>query len=200
MRKILVLALLAIVMTAPTSAHAATCSPTSASTEGPYYIEGDALRRNIIDKQRGTRTNLTITVVDTACKPVANAQVDIWHANAAGKYSGVDGNSGYFLRGAQVTNAQGNVTFTTIFPGWYPGRVMHIHVKVRKNGTEVLTSQLYARDSQVSQIYAKGAYKSRGDQNTSSKQDRIFQAEARPNLMTLKIGSTIQASARLVIG
>lgn len=197
MQRILALALCALVINLPMSAQAATCTPTSASTEGPYYV-ASKVRKNIIDKQPGTRTNLTISVVDANCKPIPDARVDIWHANAAGKYSAVDGNTQNFLRGSQVTNAQGQATFVTIFPGWYPGRVMHIHVKVLKDGDEVLTSQLYARDAQVAKIYAKGAYKSRGDQDTTLTTDRILRGT--PNLMTLKIGSTIQASARLVIG
>lgn len=192
-----VIAFSVLVAGLPVTAAAATCKPTTSSTEGPYYI-ASKVRKNIIDKQPGTRTNLTISVVDTECKPIPNARVDIWHANASGRYSGVSGNAQNFLRGSQVTDAQGRATFVTIFPGWYPGRVMHIHVKVVQDGNDVLTSQLYARDAQVSQIYAKGAYKKRGDQDTNLTTDRILRGDA--NLMTLKLGATITATAQLVIG
>ena len=118
-----------------------------------------------------------ITVVDTSCNPIPNAKVDIWHTNASGKYSGVNGNSEKFLRGSQVTNTQGKATFTSIFPGWYPGRVMHIHVKVWRNGQDVFTSQFFAKDSQVAQIYKSGAYANRGAQQTNMAND--FEIEDR---------------------
>ena len=87
MRKILAILLLVITSTFTNSATAASCSPTESMTEGPYYVSGSNVRNNIIDKQSGTKTALTITIIDSSCKPVSNAQVDIWHANAAGQYS-----------------------------------------------------------------------------------------------------------------
>lgn len=74
-------------------------------------------------------------MLDSAtCKPIANGAVDIWHCDAGGTYSGVSGNSGRFLRGIQKTNAKGVASFDTIYPGWYQGRTVHIHVKVYVGG------------------------------------------------------------------
>jgi protocatechuate 3,4-dioxygenase beta subunit len=201
MRKIFAILLLVINSTFTNSATAASCSPTESMTEGPYYVSGSNVRNNIIDKQSGTKTALTITIVDSSCKPVSNAQVDIWHANAAGQYSGVKGNSEKYLRGSVITNSKGQATFTTIFPGWYPGRVMHIHVKIWNGGSEVLTTQLFAGDEQVAKIYAKGAYASRGNQNTTLAQDGIYRGLKNPkaHLMSIKIGKSITAGAKIVL-
>lgn len=201
MRKLLAAGILMFSALTPIASSAATCTPTESMTEGPYYVAGDNIRKNITDKQPGTKTSLTITILDSSCKAVPNARVDVWHANAAGNYSGVKGNSEKFLRGSLMTNSQGKVTFSTIFPGWYPGRVMHIHVKIWRDGNEVLTTQLFANDAQVSKVYSKGVYASRGDQNTKSTQDRIFQGLQNPkaNLLTLKIGSSITAAAKITL-
>ena len=182
-------------------ASAASCTATEALTEGPYYSTNTPVRSNIISSQVGTKTTFTISVVDTSCKPVKGARVDIWHANAAGKYSAVDGNSQNFLRGTQTTNAKGQVTFTTIYPGWYPGRTMHVHFKVWKNGEQVLTSQFFANDAINAKIYATGAYASRGNQDTLLAADRIYTGLSNPAALTLsvKIAPTITVSGKVVI-
>ena len=89
-------------------------------TEGPYYLDLDLVRRNIKGDRRGTPLALRFTVVDaSSCTRLEDAVVEIWHADADGVYSGVSGNRGTFLRGAQRTNASGVARFDTIFPGWY---------------------------------------------------------------------------------
>lgn len=167
------------------AAAAARCSgsanATPALTEGPYYVAGDFVRSDITEGQAGMPMNLTITVVDTNCNPIPNATVDIWHANAQGQYSGVtDPREGCatcgdatFLRGTQTTNDAGQVTFQTIFPGWYPGRTVHIHVKVWQNGQQVLTSQFFVTQTDADTVYATAGYK--GTQDTTNEQDRIAQ-------------------------
>jgi protocatechuate 3,4-dioxygenase beta subunit len=184
----------------PTS-QAASCVATQALTEGPYYSTDTPVRTNIAPGEVGTKTKITITVVDSKCKAVKGAKVDIWHANAAGKYSAVEGVSGNFARGTQVTNASGKVTFTSIYPGWYPGRTMHIHFKIWRNGSEVLTSQFFASDAENAKIYQSGVYASRGNQNTPLAADRIYGSLKNPASLTLKlsIGSTISGTAKVVI-
>jgi protocatechuate 3,4-dioxygenase beta subunit len=183
------------------SSTAATCTASQSLTEGPYYSTDTPVRSNIAAGQAGTKTKFTITVVDSTCKPVKGAKVDIWHANASGKYSAVEGVSGNFGRGTQVTNAAGKVTFMTIYPGWYPGRTMHIHFKVWKNGSPVLTSQFFASDANNAKIYATGVYASRGNQDTPLASDRIYGELTNPSALTLKltIGSTITGTAKVVI-
>lgn len=183
------------------TAEAAYCTVTQSLTEGPYYSTDTPVRSNIVSSQSGTTTKFTITVVDSSCKPVKGAKVDIWHANASGTYSAVEGNTQNFLRGTQVTNAAGKVTFTTIYPGWYPGRTMHIHFKVWKNNQVAVTSQFFASDANNAKIYATGAYAVRGNQDTSLSRDMIYRGLSDPSSLTLKlaIGKTITASAKVVI-
>lgn len=183
------------------SASAATCTPSESLTEGPYYSTDTPIRSQISPGEQGTKTKLTITVVDSSCKPVKGAKVDIWHANAEGKYSAVEGVPGNFSRGSLITNAAGKVTFSTIYPGWYPGRTMHIHFKIWRGDSDVLTSQFFASDANNFKIYKSGFYATRGNQNTSLAQDRIYGSLSNPSALTLKltIGKTISGTAKVVI-
>ncbi len=183
------------------SASAASCTPTESLTEGPYYSTDTPIRSQISPGEQGTKTKLTITVVDSSCKPVKGAKVDIWHANAEGKYSAVEGVAGDFSRGSLMTNAAGKVTFSTVYPGWYPGRTMHIHFKIWRGASDVLTSQFFASDANNATIYKSGFYAVRGNQNTLLSQDRIYRSLSNPSALTLKlkIGKTISGSAKVVI-
>lgn len=199
--------------TVDTSGIAVSCTGTASAspslTEGPYYKTGNFTRSDIVEGQPGMPMTLTITVVDTNCKPISNATVDIWHANALGQYSGVtDPKEGCatcgiatFLRGSQTTNAQGQVTFQTIFPGWYPGRTVHIHVKVWQNGKQVLTTQLFVTQADADTVFATAGYK--GKQDTTNARDQIAQ-QAGSGLagLTMKnsfANGTDTASAQLVL-
>src|SRR5213080_3206228 len=112
---------------------AVTCVLTPEQTEGPYYIAGELVRRNITEGRPGTPLTLRAFVVDAStCKAIRNAAVDIWHADAGGVYSGFGAGSANrtFMRGIQRTNAAGLALFRSVYPGWYQGRTVHIHVKV----------------------------------------------------------------------
>lgn len=185
-------------------------TPSIPLTEGPYYVAGDFERSDITEGQSGMPMTLTIQVVDSSCQPIPQARVDIWHANALGQYSGVsDPREGCaecanqtFLRGTQTTDDNGNVTFQTIFPGWYSGRTVHIHVKVWDGDQQVLTSQFFVTQADADSVYATPGYK--GSQDTTNEQDRIAQ-EAGAGLTALTIansfvGGTDTAAARLVLG
>jgi protocatechuate 3,4-dioxygenase beta subunit len=111
------------------------CMLTPEQEQGPFYVELPRVRADITDRRAGIPMTLQIMVVDpTTCAPLANAAVDVWHADAAGAYSTTGGSTPYFLRGVQLTGADGVATFTSIFPGWYPRRTNHVHVKVRVGG------------------------------------------------------------------
>jgi protocatechuate 3,4-dioxygenase beta subunit len=107
--------------------------------EGPFYVDEGLLRSNVLDGQTGVPLLLSIKVMRAAkCEPIANSAVEVWSANSVGKYSdkSQEGTVGQkFLRGVQLSDAAGAVTFKTIYPGWYAGRVCHIHLKVRTGGT-----------------------------------------------------------------
>jgi protocatechuate 3,4-dioxygenase beta subunit len=124
------------------AAPSTTCSgvATQSQTEGPYYKAGSPESATLYkDGMSGTMLVLTGYVYDTNCRPVANAWIDFWQADANGTYD----NSGYTLRGHQYTDANGRYTLTTVIPGEYPGRTPHIHVKVQAPNGPILTTQLY---------------------------------------------------------
>lgn len=109
-------------------------------TEGPFYTPRSPRRRSLLGAGvSGTTLVLAGRVLGTDCRPLARALLDFWQCDARGVYDNV----GYRLRGHQLTDAQGRWRLTTVVPGIYPGRTRHIHVKARRPGGEVLTTQLY---------------------------------------------------------
>ena len=114
--------------------------PTHPETEGPYFKPRSPERRSLLEPGiNGRGLILTGAVVTTACRPVARALLDFWHADSAGQYD----NDGFRLRGHQYTDADGSYRLETVVPGLYTGRTRHVHVKVQAPGGPVLTSQLY---------------------------------------------------------
>lgn len=114
--------------------------PTPAMTEGPYFTPNSPERKSIVPAGApGTRLTLSGRVLTTAGRPVANALIDFWQADARGAYD----NRGYRFRGHQFTDARGRYALTTVVPGLYPGRTRHIHVKVQAPRKQVLTTQLF---------------------------------------------------------
>lgn len=156
------------------------CVLSPRQTEGPYFIDTRLERSDIRDSAEGSPLQLQLRVVDVenACTPLAGVAVEIWHCDARGVYSGVgDAHagvvSGSFLRGYQRTNDDGVVNFTTIYPGWYPGRCVHIHVKVRSAKQE-WTSQLYFDDHITDAVHGLPAYRRGMRTRTRNAQDGIF--------------------------
>jgi protocatechuate 3,4-dioxygenase beta subunit len=116
---------------------------TLAQTEGPYFKPDTPLKRDLsADRPRGEKITVAGLVLDTSCKPVARALIEIWQADETGAYD----NAGFTLRGHQFSDERGRWWFTTIVPAVYPGRTRHFHVKVQKPGGRVLTTQLYFPD------------------------------------------------------
>ena len=175
--------LLPLAWIAPADAATKTCTLTQAIEEGPYYLADTPTRSNVTDGQAGKAITLSFTVVDASCKPIKNARVDIWYANAQGVYSGVANqgddlgagvNSGRFLRGTQYSNANGVVTFKGIYPGWYPARTIHIHEKIWVGGKQVLTTQTYFTDKQNAAVMATDPYNTRGAQRVTNSTDMVL--------------------------
>jgi hypothetical protein len=167
---------------------AVACVLTPELTEGPYYIAGEKLRRDIREGHPGTRLALHLRVLNAAtCKAISGAAVDIWHADAAGNYSGFgsDTSSRTFLRGIQKTDANGLAVFTTIYPGWYQGRAVHIHVKVHVGGSVVHTGQLFFADALTDAVYKAEPYRSRGNPDTPNARDSIFVNGGKRSLLTV---------------
>ena len=156
---------------------AVSCVLTPELTEGPYYIAGEKVRRDIREGHRGTLLTLHLRVLNVAsCSPIKGAAVDIWHADAAGNYSGFgsDTSSRTFMRGVQKTDANGLAIFLTVYPGWYRGRTVHIHVKVHVGGSVVHTGQLFFPDTLTDVVYKKAPYASRPNRTTRNAQDSIY--------------------------
>jgi protocatechuate 3,4-dioxygenase beta subunit len=159
------------------AASGVSCVLTPELTEGPYYIAGEKLRRDIREGRPGARLTLRLAVVDAAtCKPVQGAAVDIWHADAGGVYSGFGAGSGNrtFMRGIQRTGADGVAVFDTVYPGWYAGRAVHIHVKVHVRGNVVHTGQLFFADAFTDAVYRRTPYSKRPNRTTRNSGDSIF--------------------------
>lgn len=158
--------------------EAAACTLSKELTEGPYWIENGLTRRDVTEDRRGVPLTLLLAVEDAgSCRRLRRADVEIWHADTQGAYSGVGsaGASSRFLRGHQRTNANGVVRFETIYPGWYMGRTPHIHLKVHVGGNEVHTGQLFFRESVSREIYRTRNYRSHGQADTSNATDMIFE-------------------------
>lgn len=154
-------------------------------TEGPFFVDAGLDRADIRTDpatgvaQAGTALALSFRCARLsggACTALAGATVDVWHCDAAGRYSGVaqDGTAGQqFLRGFQTTDANGRATFTTIYPGWYPGRAVHVHFKIR-SGNQDFASQLFFPDSLNTTVFGRAPYASHGPSPTDNARDGIY--------------------------
>ena len=182
--------------TTTTSTDSSTCAVTPEGEIGPYFVDDSAtgfdrsdIRSNLdgSETQTGIPLTLTITVQDSesSCIGLQGAQVDIWHCNAEGVYSaeGVEDTSGLtWLRGYQLTDSAGQVTFTTLFPGWYEGRTTHIHLRVRSKYSEASstsdgtnTTQVFFPQNTVDTINTTIApYSSHGTNSTTNATDRVY--------------------------
>lgn len=176
-------------------ASGTTCVLDPNVTKGPYWVDEKLDRSDVRsdtnnvaspNPRPGLPLELAITVYaysGGSCTPLADAQVDIWHCDATGLYSDTAANGTVgqnFLRGYQVTDAGGAATFTTIYPGWYSGRTVHIHVKVRifdagQNTTTEATTQLFFDDSVTDGVFSTAApYSTRLTRDTRNAADSIY--------------------------
>jgi protocatechuate 3,4-dioxygenase beta subunit len=163
-------------------------------TEGPYYVDDAAIRRNVTEGRPGVALALRLTVVNVAnCKPIKGAAVEIWHCDASGVYSGVQGDTGMFLRGIQRTDVKGVALFRTIYPGWYQGRTVHIHTMVHLGGNVVHTGQLYFPDAVTDVVYKRPPYDQRPNRDPRNAGDSIYRNGGRRS--TLKLARTGTAYA-----
>lgn len=171
------------------AASGVSCILTPEMTEGPYYLAGERLRRNITEGRPGTRLDLRLQVVNaTTCAPISGAVVDIWHADAGGVYSGFGSgtSSRTFMRGVQKTDRNGVAVFQTVYPGWYMGRTVHIHVKVHVGGNVVHTGQLFFSDTLTDAVYKRSPYSRRPNRDVRNAQDMIYQSGGRQSTLTVR--------------
>lgn len=196
--------------TATSTSSSTTCSVTPEGEEGPYFVDDSAtgfnrsdIRANLdgSNTQAGIPFTLKVYVYDSknSCAAMPNVQVDIWHCNAEGVYSAEDVESTVgetWLRGYQLTDANGLVTFTTIVPGWYEGRTTHIHLRLRStydssdtSGTN--TTQLFFDQTLMDTIYTTiEPYSSHGKDSTTNTTDHVYTEETDGEMLMTVSGDT----------
>ncbi|RPE44261.1 dioxygenase-like protein [Streptomyces sp. Ag109_O5-1] len=190
------------------AAAAAVCTLTEEQTEGPYYLDGALVRTNITEGKSGIALSLALTVVNSACTVIPNALVEVWHADALGEYSGYVGNNGHsesddgtFLRGGVLTNSSGVANITTIYPGWYQGRCIHIHVKVHtgvtltsdgsfSGGTTVHTGQLFIDETITTAVAKVSPYSTNTVTRTTLSGDSVYDGGGASSGLLTVTGST----------
>jgi len=179
------------------------CVLTASLTEGPFFVDEKLNRSDIrTDPATGAVSAgipLALTfnvqrVASNACTPLTGAYLDVWHCDAAGVYSDVSGSTRKFLRGYQITDANGSAAFQTVYPGWYGGRAVHIHFKLRlyagSTRTYEFTSQFFFDDTFTDSVYTQSPYSSRGSRSTRNANDGIYNSLS----TTDKSGLTLQTS------
>lgn len=171
----------------PFTGTLSSCILVATTTEGPCTTATDLVREDISEAWAGIPVRLALKVVDASCNAVANASVKIWHTNLEGVYSGQTPNPAFcsnndqnaismdYMRGVQTTNADGVVYFDTCFPGWYPGRAIHIHFQVKNGNTSYRISQLFFPENITTGIFASHVdYKGFGQPNTTFANDNVI--------------------------
>ena len=185
--------------------------------EGPYHRDAQPLRQDVVEDRDGIALQLGIRLEPSGDDGPIGGEVEIWQCDALGRYSGfpppdssavvtaataprgVYLQDQTFLRGRQPTDADGMVEYRTIYPGWYPGRTVHIHVMVHL-AQSVLTTQLYFPDDVTDQVLAAPPYRARPDRDTTNSTDEIFPTGGDPAVVDIAPnGDGYRAAIRLVV-
>jgi protocatechuate 3,4-dioxygenase beta subunit len=170
--------------------------------EGPYHRDHQPVRRDVVEDRDGVALQLGMRLVADDNTPLRGATVEIWQCDALGRYSGFPPPASCaivtadtaprgeyltnqtFLRGRQTADAAGMVEFRTIYPGWYPGRTVHIHLMVHTDAM-LLTSQLYFSDDVSDEVLARLPYAQRPGRDTTNDTDEIFPTGGDPAVVDL---------------
>ena len=183
-------------------------------TEGPYYVNENLDRSDIrIDTSDGSVSEGAVLTIDwvvsqvdgSACIPLEGVLVDVWHCDALGNYSDVGSEQGHdYLRGYQKTDSSGKARIVTIYPGWYQGRAVHIHFKIRTDAAAAsgleFTSQLFFDDALSAQVYASGVYASKGTPDQPNASDSIYQQSQGMTLLDVaKDGDGYKATFEIAV-
>jgi protocatechuate 3,4-dioxygenase beta subunit len=197
-----------------TSTASSACVLIPEETVGPYPLFNDIAsaaiyqREDITEGRPGLPLRLTLSIVNVnlACAPVTTAMVYVWHCDKDGFYSGYNQAGGdmrgqTFCRGVQTTDTNGQVRFTTIYPGWYQGRATHIHFRVYLALDLQATSQLAFQDNINSAVYATSQYAARGNNPVATLRDGIFSDGVTYQLPTIRENATLGGyDAELKVG
>ncbi|MDQ3896761.1 MAG: hypothetical protein M3326_05835 [Actinomycetota bacterium] len=185
----------------------ATCRLWPEQDEGPYRRDHHPVRRDVTEDRIGVPLTLGLALATADGTSLADGIVEIWHCDADGRYSGFPPPSAgdvptaatatrteylaaqTFLRGSQPTDRDGRVEFRTIYPGWYPGRTVHIHVIARTRDA-TFTSQLYFPEPVTDDVFARPPYSRRPARDTTNTTDEIFPTGGKPALLDIDQGGT----------
>lgn len=202
-----------VATTATTFGGAGSCVLIPEETEGPYPLDlsgsEEFFRSDIAEGHAGVPLTLTLSLVDvdSGCAPIAGARVDIWHCDADGIYSGYsqprsDTTGETFCRGIQTTDNSGQVTFQTIYPGWYQGRITHIHFQVFLDSGLAATSQIAFPEEITAAVYAVEPYAAKGPNTsvTSFAQDNVFSDGTQYQIASVTGGADARYIATLLVG
>jgi protocatechuate 3,4-dioxygenase beta subunit len=177
-------------------------------TAGPFPLDEQFDRSDVTEGLPGQPMRLGLRVVDDSCAPVPGAKVEIWHTDSTGDYSaftdgggGKDEGSGTtFMRGTQTANDDGIVEFLTVYPGWYSGRAVHIHLRVHLDDATVLTSQMFFDEDYTAGVYATEPYAEFGLPDTPNSADRIAgNTQAEGTLLHTSAGDTAKGSGTVAL-
>ncbi len=186
----------------------ADCPTAAEASAGPFGLDEQFRRADITEGLAGLPLRLGIRVVDGDCSPVPGAEVEVWHTDATGDYSAFvddgggkdDGPGSTFLRGNQPVDTDGIATFVTVYPGWYPGRTPHVHLRVRRNNQAVFTTQLYFPDDVSAEVYGRAPYAEFGPADTTNATDGIAEPDAPGALLAIRADVGDRARALTALG
>ncbi len=180
--------------------HCNRSQPWAEQDEGPYYRAAQPERRDLVEDREGVQLQLGVRLTDVQGTPLRDAPVEIWHCDAFGRYSGfpppspavvaapgTESTPAYlpeesFLRGRQATDSAGRVEFRTVYPGWYPGRTLHIHLAAHTPDA-VLITQLYFPDEITNVVLARPPYQDRPGRDTTNSDDEILPTGGDPAML-----------------
>jgi protocatechuate 3,4-dioxygenase beta subunit len=163
--------------------------------EGPYHRPEAPVRRDVVEDAPGVELLLGLRLFDGRRTPLTEATVEIWQCDALGRYSGFpppDPAAEYvadrmFLRGVQPADDSGAIEFRTVYPGWYPGRTLHIHVRAHAGG-QTFTSQLYFPEPINEQVLLRHPYSTRPGRDTTNDSDSIAATGGGPVVLDVMAG------------
>lgn len=177
------------------------CTLSPSETAGPFPIKtpADLMKENIVSDRSGVALLITLTIQNKSdsCNPLEGVYVDLWHCDSEGNYSeyggtrmqATDYTSKHFLRGRQTTDTNGQVSFISIFPGWYQGRAPHIHLEVLdQNENSLKVTQIAFPKGVCDTVYATEGYN--GEADTLNTKDNVFSDSLDDNMLDDISGNT----------
>lgn len=189
------------------------CVATLAQTLGPCHVNDVPARRDVSEGKAGLPLRLAVRIVHAAdCRPVEKADIEIWHTDHRGIYSGreaaemctfgdAEAISGLAFRGRQLTDTQGQASFLTAYPGWYSGRTPHVHCRILVDGQELLVSQIYFDDALSDIVYGEHPdYAGRPARDTRNEADNLIPDDAADHIFDFEKLDGGVLSATITIG